>query len=88
MEMEELISAIKEAVDERIEQEQESVAEAVKDALEPVLTRLEKVEEALGLVNKELGASKAIIGQDLNDNGGVATQSATRRDAWGRKVRS
>jgi len=91
--MEELVEAVKEAVDERIEAEKEDTAESVKavvlEALQPFDERLSKVEEALNLVDKSLGASKALIGQDLNDTG-LSTKSATgsRRDAWGRRVRS
>lgn len=97
MEVEELVNAVKEAVDERLESEKDANLEAVKEVvgelLEPFSARLEKVEEALEITvseaNKALGASKAIVGQDIND-GGVATKSddKPRRDGWGRRIRS
>ena len=92
VQMDELINAVKEAVDERLETEKQVTEEALTLALEPIISRLEAIEASMDMtkegINKALGGSKALIGQDLNDNGGVATKSAPRRDAWGRKVRS
>ena len=90
--IEEVVAAVKEAVDEQIK-------DAVKQDNEELSARLDALEERVGAietainefiddVDKQLGASKAIT--DEPEGGSrqePAKKSSVRRDAFGRRTR-
>lgn len=67
----------------------EAVTAAVQEQVEPVSKELNEFKEG---INKIVGSSKSIVGQEGDDGGEgdskTATKSASRRDAWGRRNRS
>lgn len=67
----------------------EAVAAAVEEQVAPVNKELQEFKDG---INKIVGSSKSIVGQEGDDGGEgdtkTATKSAPRRDAWGRKVRT
>lgn len=67
----------------------EAVTAAVQEQVEPVSKELNEFKEG---INKIVGSSKSIVGQEGDDGGEgdskTAIKSAPRRDAWGRRNRS